>query len=111
MIDIADTIAISAMLIAALLLYLFPGFVSYFRRHEASMVIILVNIFLGWTLIVWLLCLVWAYSGPDNSQPVKKSKPIQNNLSDEITKLSELKQKGLITEDEFQQGKEKLLAK
>ena len=52
------------------LVYLLPSIVAFKRIMEARWAIFGVNLVLGWTLIVWLVCLVWSYSGP-NQQMTK----------------------------------------
>ncbi|MFZ0311605.1 MAG: superinfection immunity protein [Candidatus Korobacteraceae bacterium] len=42
------------------LLYLLPIGVAALRKHNASLDIIILNLWLGWTLIGWLVALVWA---------------------------------------------------
>jgi hypothetical protein len=46
--------------------YLAPAAVAGHRRHRNSTGIFLVNLFFGWTLIGWVVALVWAvsYQGP-----------------------------------------------
>lgn len=45
-------------------LYFFPSLVATKFRHPRRRAIGLVNFFLGWTLLGWVLALVWAYSMP-----------------------------------------------
>ena len=46
------------------LLYFLPAVLASSRRHPSGIAICVTNLFLGWTGIGWLLCLVWALSGP-----------------------------------------------
>lgn len=46
--------------IAAPALYLLPTYEAWKRDHRDLTVIALVNIFLGWSLIGWIVALVWA---------------------------------------------------
>jgi hypothetical protein len=43
-----------------LLLYLLPIGVAALRRHNALLDIMVLDLWLGWTLIGWLVALVWA---------------------------------------------------
>lgn len=45
----------------ALLLYLMPGFCAFIRRSEHRWAILFLNVFLGWAVIPWWICLVWAF--------------------------------------------------
>lgn len=40
--------------------YLIPTIIAGFRRHRNGVAILVVNFFLGWTLLGWILALVWA---------------------------------------------------
>ncbi len=44
--------------IISFLLYFLPAYIG--RNKENSFAILLVNLFLGWSLIVWVICLIWA---------------------------------------------------
>ncbi|MBV9670464.1 MAG: superinfection immunity protein [Acidobacteriales bacterium] len=43
--------------------YFLPAIIAHKRYHPSSGAIFLVNFFLGWTCIGWIVCLVWALSG------------------------------------------------
>jgi len=42
------------------LVYFTPTFVAYHRRKRNSGAIFALNLFLGWTLLGWVISLVWA---------------------------------------------------
>ncbi len=44
------------------LLYFLPVVIAASRMHRNSVPILLLNLFLGWTFLGWLVCLVWAFS-------------------------------------------------
>jgi hypothetical protein len=44
------------------LLYLLPTLVALQRRKRNALSILMVNLYLGWTLIGWVAAIVWAYS-------------------------------------------------
>ncbi len=46
-------------LIIALIIYLTPSIVALAKRNRRTKVI-LFNIFLGWTVVMWIISLVWA---------------------------------------------------
>lgn len=46
--------------LAIIVIYMFPTVVAGFRQHANTGSILVVNLFLGWTLIAWVLCLAWA---------------------------------------------------
>jgi hypothetical protein len=47
-------------LIIIALLYFVPAIVAGTRRHRNRMAITVLNIFVGWTFIGWVIALVWA---------------------------------------------------
>lgn len=40
-----------------------PGLNALERRHTSASAIIVANVLLGWTILGWILCLVWSFSG------------------------------------------------
>lgn len=50
-----------------LLVYIVPSLVAEKRRHRNFKAILVLNIFLGWTLLGWVAALVWAST--DNVKP------------------------------------------
>ena len=54
--------------IFGLILYFIPSFVAEDRKHKNRGAIGLLNFFIGWTFIGWVICLVWASS---NQEPIK----------------------------------------
>ena len=48
-------------------LYFMPTIIAYCRDHRNYASIFVVNLFLGWTLIGWVLSLAWSLSGAGQS--------------------------------------------
>ena len=48
-------------------LYFIPAMVAYQKGRKNKQAILVLNIFLGWTLIGWVLALVWAVSENTNA--------------------------------------------
>jgi RsiW-degrading membrane proteinase PrsW (M82 family) len=46
----------------AIIFYFLPSFIASSRKHQNTMPIVIVNAFLGWTLIGWVICLAWSLS-------------------------------------------------
>jgi len=44
-------------------LYFLPSIVADARKHRSSSGVFLLNLFFGWTLLGWVLALIWAVSG------------------------------------------------
>ena len=55
-------IAVGADVAVGLGGYFLPFILAYTRGHHAVRAILLVNLFLGWTVIAWIVTLVWACS-------------------------------------------------
>jgi Superinfection immunity protein len=45
-----------------LVCYFVPAFVAVSRSHRNTASIVILNIFLGWTFIGWLVALVWSFT-------------------------------------------------
>lgn len=52
--------AIAAVMSILLWLTFLPTFIAYRREHPNRIPILLVNLFFGWTLVGWVVALVWA---------------------------------------------------
>lgn len=51
------------------LIYFLPTLIGVLRKKANSTSIFVVNLFLGWTVIGWVVCLAWAFA-----QDVNRSK-------------------------------------
>lgn len=102
--------------IGALMLF-FIGSVVYFlptinaksRKHPNASSIFLLDLFLGWTLIGWVAALVWSASAISKSERSLTKKEETPDRYQQLEKLGSLKERGLISEDEYQQEKQRLL--
>ncbi len=50
-----------------LAVYFLPGYIALHRQVVNFLPISLTNVFLGWTGIGWIICLIWSFS--DDVQP------------------------------------------
>ena len=48
----------------SLAVYLIPSLIALIRRNNRTKVI-LFNIFLGWTVVLWVFCMIWAIRRDD----------------------------------------------
>ena len=101
--------AITAFLVTVLL-YFMPTLNARSRAHPSLPSIFLVNLLLGWTLIGWLVAIMWSTSGPDSSRRVREitQQPGLDKYQT-LDLLGSLKERGLITDEEFQREKHKVL--
>lgn len=67
-----DIATVWIVVLAAIAVYFIPAIVSKARKCKAHNGILVINLFLGWTFIGWVVALAWAASGDAISvQPVK----------------------------------------
>lgn len=59
-----------AILALALAWYLLPTLIAVTRKHHNAMAIFLLNLFLGWSVIGWVVALVWSFTKPPPPQQV-----------------------------------------
>ncbi|MFK5912987.1 MAG: superinfection immunity protein [Woeseiaceae bacterium] len=99
------------ILIIVVYVYFIPSFVATKRGHSAVNGIIFVNLIAGWSLIGWVVCLIWAYSNSESKNTTTKTiiNKAALSVADEIRKLDDLRKEGLLTQDEFDLKKNKLL--
>ncbi|WP_082671958.1 superinfection immunity protein [Chryseobacterium sp. JAH] len=86
--------------------YFLPTFIAYSRKKTNAGAIFALNLFLGWSLIGWVVALVWALS---DQQIIINSTTSNNSNIDQLSKLNELYEKGILTDEEFTTQKQKLL--
>lgn len=58
------------MALGAIGFYFLPWLIALGRGHNASVLIFLINLLLGWTLLFWIICLVWSLSSNTNQQVI-----------------------------------------
>ena len=95
------------MVLAIILAYFIPTIVALIRGKKNKGSIIVVNVFLGWSVIGWVVALAWA-CGSDEKHTVHV---VKESGSEELERLVRLKEKNVITEEEFEIQKKKVLGK
>lgn len=60
----------SVMVLASVLPYMAPTIVAAYRDHPNKTSIFVTNLLAGWTVVGWIVALIWALSGPPGGQPV-----------------------------------------
>jgi hypothetical protein len=63
------------LLLTLLLAYFIPSFVAYHRNNPSKAGILILNIFLGWTFLGWVVSLAWAFAGETRHVTVVPSRP------------------------------------
>lgn len=90
-------------------LYFLPSVMAISNKKKNKWSIIVVNTLLGLTVIGWIVALAWAVSKDNDAQIVTHKH--DHDIADRLEKLANLKEKGVITEEEFTEQKKKILGK
>lgn len=107
-----ETGLLGAFIIVAAI-YFLPTVVAGMRGHPNGTPIFLLNLFLGWTFIGWLVSLIWSSSAiaKQVAQPVETQ--AQNGRVDDpyrrLEQLADLKERGHLGPEEFEVEKAKIL--
>ena len=123
--EVQDIIGISLIGLIIIYIYLWPARIAFKKNNPFKVIILLVNIFFGWTFLVWFILLIYVYfpnkktildpiidpsgtmSAKDYGNRINDLKAHSNKITS-IKQLYELKQMGAITEDEFQNHRNQL---
>jgi hypothetical protein len=62
-VDLLLFLLVTVACIGLALLYFLPAIIAHFRGHPYSGWLLILNVFLGWTTIGWVLLLIWAIVG------------------------------------------------
>lgn len=54
------------------LIYLLPSIIAVIRGHHRTGAIILLNIFLGWTAVGWVVALLWSLLAESTTEKVER---------------------------------------
>lgn len=60
------------ILILPIVGYLLPSLIASVRKHRNANAIFLVNLFFGWTVLGWLVALIWCATDNVEKRPVKQ---------------------------------------
>lgn len=52
----------------AILLYLLPTVIAFKRGHRSKGGIAVLNILLGWTILGWIIALIWSFTDPGGKE-------------------------------------------
>jgi hypothetical protein len=109
MVDSPGLILLFIWLLITMPIYMLPSIMGRDKNKFNS--ILLLNIFLGWTVIGWGLLLVWALKTDKDPLRVYRSKTLDccPKIEAELTKLKNLFRAGEITKDDYHQETSKLI--
>jgi len=88
-------------------IFFLPTILAIYKDHPQKVPIFLVNIFGGffWG-IGWFIAIVWVFVKPKETRVVVKQ---ERSAANEIEKLHALKEKGVLSEEEFTAKKNAIL--
>lgn len=89
----------------SLVFYLLPLMIAFYRDHQKYTTIFLVNLLLGWTVVVWFICLIWALFGASRVKVISEAP----NKYEDLKRLSRLRSSGDLTSAEYEVEKARLL--
>jgi hypothetical protein len=55
------------ILIVSFVLYFLPTMIAVARGHRNALPIFILNLFLGWTFLGWIVALVWCFTAQDKN--------------------------------------------
>ena len=71
------------LLMILLIAYFVPAATAMARSHHNTGAIVMLNLFLGWTFIGWVVALVWACTATHGTAPVKdNAQPVKDDSQD-----------------------------
>lgn len=107
-----------AVIVVGLFIYFIPAIVANSGKRKNATAITVLNIVLGWTLLGWVVALVWACCNDSNgSLDEEKTKGPQElqakkeDSYDALSRLADLRDRGALTDEEFLKEKDKILGK
>lgn len=100
--------------------YFLPTIIAISSKKSNRIAIFILNFFLGWTFLGWIVSLVWAFTSNSNkpiinntfsnSETESKKKEVDNTFEN-LQKLKNLLDSGILTQAEFDEQKAKILQK
>ena len=57
------------LILGMIFLYLLPAGIAMHRKHKNAVPIAIFNLLLGWSVIVWIICLASAFSANVETKP------------------------------------------
>jgi len=107
-----------------LALYFLPTIIAALRGKSNTAAIFALNLFLGWTLIGWVISLVWSLTSDPKPPRIERhgnARPVANDARrnnttlsskekiDQLIQLKKLLDEGVLTQSEFDHEKAKVL--
>ncbi|MCL9804779.1 superinfection immunity protein [Flavobacterium amniphilum] len=112
------------VLFLLLLVYFLPTAITLNRKKTGTATIIVLNLFLGWTVVGWVIAFIWACSNGkqvplitinnnqhNNEEKIEFPAPSLHNKLDSLRRLKDLLDSGALSVEEYENEKGKLLGR
>lgn len=70
-----DHIGNLVVLVLILFFYFMPALNAAERKHNSATAIFVANLLLGWTVLGWIVCLIWSFSGQRGGAKTGEASP------------------------------------
>jgi hypothetical protein len=113
---------ITFLLFGGAFVYFLPTIIAIGRRNSNTASVFVLNLLLGWSLIGWIVALVWALAA-NSPAPIivnnttqaykpepEKRIPTQQEKIDQLRQLKQLLDEGALTQAEFEKQKAAILS-
>jgi hypothetical protein len=111
---VAFGVGILFLVIIAIAFYFLPTIIAAVRKHPQTGGILLVNALGGWLVIGWIAALIWSFITPQPTPVLVVPPPLPSHPAprpiDDLQRLAELLERGILTQEEFESQKQKVLA-
>lgn len=87
-------------------IYFLPYLIAHKKNHLQTRAIYILNIFAGWTVLIWFVALIWACTNTQSTTIIREAAV---SSADELAKFKVLLDSGVITQEEFDQKKQQIL--
>lgn len=98
-----------ALMMVSFFVYFLPSLIASKRNHPNATGIFLLDLILGWTVIGWIVALIWSVSAIRDNDPAA-AVAVPEDKYEKLERLAALKEKGALTDQEYQLEKSKLLS-
>ena len=106
-------VIILLIIIVGIWIYLLPTIIAYTRKRDAKATVLIINLFFGWSVIGWAIALYIALVKDEEPENIVirnyNIKEDEKSDFDKLLKLNNLLEKNILTKEEFELEKQKIL--